>query len=520
MSLNQAEAAAKQPRQRCSGILLHPTSLPGPYGIGSLGEQAFKFVDFLKAGRQCIWQILPLGPTGFGDCPYQSYSSFAGNFLLIDLDYLVRDGFLEPDHLADAPSFPEQWVDYGQVFVFKSRVLAASYRFWKRRRGSGLEEFLAFCSQESHWLADFSLYMALKRHFEEQELEGPWSGWPRELVQREPEALDRWRKDLRERIELEQYQQYLFFRQWRALKRYAGEQAVRIIGDLPIFVAYDSADVWAHQELFLLAADGGPAVVAGVPPDYFSETGQLWGNPLYDWKRLRETGYRWWIERIRAKLRLVDILRLDHFRGFEAYWEVPASEETAVNGRWVKGPGADFFSTLARELGGGNQGRLPLIAEDLGVITPAVKRLRDRFQLPGMKVLQFAFDGDAANEYLPHNYLANCIVYTGTHDNDTTTGWYQKESPEVQDQVRRYLARGGEDIAWDLIRLAFASVADLAVIPLQDALKLGSEARMNTPSLATGNWQWRFTSDMLDQEIAGRLRELAELYDRCPPAQR
>ncbi len=498
--------------ERRSGILLHPTSLPGPYGIGTLGKEAMAFVDFLQAGGQCIWQVLPLGPTGYGDSPYQSFSSFAGNPLLIDLDDLVREGFLNPGHLKDVPEFPGQRVDYGGVFSFKRDILKAAYTYWKSRDAhAGREEFETFCIQESSWLPDFSLFMALKRTFEAKGQADPWSSWPAELVQREPSALEHWRRTLSEEIQRQKFQQFLFFLQWRKLKNYAADRGIRIIGDLPIFVACDSADAWSNQELFFVDPKGSPTVVAGVPPDYFSKTGQLWGNPLYNWKRHKETGYKWWIQRIRANLRLVDMLRLDHFRGFEGYWEVPAGEQTAEKGRWVKGPGTDFFQVLKRELGD-----LPLIAEDLGVITPPVTKLRDRFRFPGMKVLQFAFDGDSANEYLPHNYLRNCVVYTGTHDNDTTVGWYENESGEVRDRIRRYLGRDGQDIAWDMIRLAFASVANTAVIPLQDTMKLGSEARMNVPSQGAGNWQWRFTRGMLTLEIVGRLRELSEMFDRCP----
>jgi 4-alpha-glucanotransferase len=509
-------ATHRSDNTRCSGILLHPTSLPGSYGIGSLGRQALAFVDFLAASGQCIWQVLPLGPTGYGDSPYQSYSSFAGNPLLIDLEELLKEGFLAPEHLEGAPEFPEDHVEYGMAFGFKRELLKKAHLYWKQRGDAdSRREFDAFCQQKRSWLEDFSLFMALNRTFEAQGLAGAWSSWPAELVRREADALDSRRKSLAQEIEQQKFQQFLFFRQWNTVKRYAGQRGVRIIGDLPIYVAYDGADAWSNQELFYFDENGLPTVVAGVPPDYFSETGQLWGNPIYNWKRHKETGYKWWIERIRANLHLVDSLRLDHFRGFEAYWEVPAEEQTAENGRWVKGPGADFFEALERALRQ-DFGDLPLIAEDLGVITPEVEELRARFGLPGMKVLQFAFDGDADNDYLPHNYLPNYLVYTGTHDNDTTLGWYRRESEAVRDHIRRYLGRDGHDMVWDLIRLAFSSTADTAVIPLQDALKLGSEARMNTPSRSGGNWQWRFTESMITEEIIGRLRELSRLYGRCP----
>ena len=500
---------------RRSGILLHPTSLPGPFGIGSLGREALTFVDFLEASEQCIWQVLPLGPTGYGDSPYQSFSSFAGNPLLIDLEELQREGFLAPEHLKNAPVFPEEHVDYGGVFTFKRELLKIAHSHWKRRGDPETrQKFDSFCEREHSWLDDFSLFMALKRTFEAEDLTGAWNNWPAELVRRKPGALERWRETVSDEIEQQKFQQFLFFRQWNTVKRYAADRGIRIIGDLPIYVAYDSADTWSNQELFYFDAKGSPTVVAGVPPDYFSDTGQLWGNPLYNWKRHKDTGYRWWIDRVRASLRLVDSLRLDHFRGFEAYWEVPAGEPTAVNGCWVKGPGAELFDVLKQALEH-DFGDLPLIAEDLGVITAQVEKLRDRFGFPGMKVLQFAFDQDADNNYLPHNYLRNCVVYTGTHDNDTTLGWYRRESDAVKDQVRRYLGRDGHDVVWDLIRLAFSSAADTAVIPLQDAMKLGSAARMNVPSRGEGNWQWRFTKELITKEIIGRLRELSRLYGRC-----
>jgi 4-alpha-glucanotransferase len=509
-------ATHRSENPRCSGILLHPTSLPGPHGIGSLGGGALGFVDFLEASEQCVWQVLPLGPTGYGDSPYQSFSSFAGNPLLIDLEALVEDGFLAPEHLRHTPEFPKDHVEYATVFAFKRELLKSAHLYWKRRGDSASRKaFDAFCRSERSWLEDFSLFMALKRSFEAEGNPGAWSSWPPELIRREPDALERWRKSAAGEIEQQKFQQFLFFRQWDTVKRYAQEKGIHIIGDLPIYVAYDSADAWANQELFYFDENGSPTVVAGVPPDYFSETGQLWGNPIYNWKRHQDTAYRWWLERIRSGLRLVDSLRIDHFRGFEAYWEVPAGEQTAATGRWVKGPGAYFFDVLKRELGK-DFGELPLIAEDLGVITPPVQELRDRYGFPGMKVLQFAFDGDADNDYLPHNYLPNCVAYTGTHDNDTTLGWYRRESEAVKDQVRRYLGRDDHDIVWDMIRLAFSSTADTAVIPLQDAMKLGSEARMNVPSRSGGNWQWRFTEDMITEQIIGRLREISRLYGRCP----
>jgi len=500
------------PRERHCGILLHPTSLPGRFGIGSLGQEAHRFVEFLAEARQSLWQVLPLGPTGYGDSPYQSFSAFAGNPLLIDLELLRRDGLLTQAELEEPPAFPEDRVDYGAVIPWKEGLLTTACRRWSGAAGAAERaELAAFRERERAWLPDFALFMALKRHYFGQGI-AVWNRWPAEIARRDPEAVRRLRQgDVAEAVRELEIQQFLFFRQWAALKQAAGAQGIRLIGDIPIFVAFDSADVWANQGLFRLTPALEPEVVAGVPPDYFSTTGQLWGNPLYRWDRLAADGYRWWLDRVRSALRLVDLVRLDHFRGFQACWEVKAGRPTAERGRWVKGPGAAFLAALQEELGS-----LPLIAEDLGVITRPVERLRDRFGLPGMKVLQFAFGSYSTNAFLPHNFDPRCVVYTGTHDNDTTLGWYRSESEKTRDQVRRYLARDGSDISWDLVRLAFASVADMAVVPLQDLMKLGTEARMNFPSKAQGNWQWRFRAPMLTPEISGRLRELALLYGRCP----
>ncbi|MFQ5340442.1 MAG: 4-alpha-glucanotransferase, partial [Anaerolineae bacterium] len=485
---------------------LHPTSLPGPFGIGELGQPAYQFVEFLHAGGQRLWQVLPLGPTGYGDSPYQSFSAFAGNPLLISLDELVKEGALSPSDVADAPRFPAGRVDYGPVIDFKMPILRRSFeRFKAHASWAQRGEFTAFCDAHGHWLDDFVLFMAVKDHFDG----AAWNTWGTDIATRDADAVSAVARELDDQIEFHRYLQFQFFRQWLALKRYANQQGIRIIGDIPIFVAYDSAETWSNPDLFYFDEAGKPTVVAGVPPDYFSPTGQLWGNPLYRWDVMAETGYTWWIERFRAALGLFDIVRVDHFRGFEAYWEVPATEKTAVKGRWVKGPGADLFHVVEQALG-----KLPIIAEDLGVITPEVEEIRNAFGFPGMKVLQFAFDSDATNEFLPHNYERNCVVYTGTHDNDTTCGWFESRPAKEQDFVLKYLGSDGSEIHWDFIRLAFSSVADAAIVPLQDVFGLGNEARMNFPSRASGNWTWRYTPDMLTDDIAARLHTLAEVYCR------
>lgn len=498
---------------RAAGILLHPTSLPGPYGIGSIGKAAYAFVDFLEASGHTLWQVLPLGPTGYGDSPYACFSAFAGNPLLIDLDLLVEAGDLTAEELAQAPVFPADYVDFGPVITFKLALLhRAAQRFRAEATRERWRDFEDFCVSNSAWLEDFVLFMALK----EAHGGAVWNTWERDLVARDPLELQAWRDRLADTLFAHRYFQYQFFRQWEALKRYANEKGIRIIGDIPIFVAFDSADVWAHPEYFALDENFRSTVVAGVPPDYFSATGQLWGNPLYRWDKLAENGYDWWLARVQQTLKTVDIIRLDHFRGFEAYWEIPAGEETAVNGRWVPGPGADFFTALENELG-----ELPLIAEDLGFITPGVQELRDSFELPGMKILQFAFATDASNEYLPHNYpTPNCVVYTGTHDNDTTMGWFEKAPEEEREAALRYLGPTRESIAWALMRLAYQSIADLALVPLQDVLELGTEARMNLPGRASGNWSWRFKEGDLTEAHIKHLRELAETYGRKEPAEK
>jgi 4-alpha-glucanotransferase len=497
-------------RSRSAGILLHPTSLPGPFGIGDVGPAAFAWVDALARARQGLWQVLPLGPTGYGDSPYQCFSAFAGNPLLVSPMVLVREGLLAA---SDLPSEGEaaRRVDFEQVIPRKGGLLA---RAWERFQGGaapGLRAaFEAFCEAEASWLDDHALFMALK----EAHGGAPWTGWDPELRAREPGPLARARERLADAIGLQRFGQFLFFRQWHALREHAGARGVRIVGDAPIFVAHDSTDLWAHPELFRLDARGLPEVVAGVPPDYFSATGQLWGNPLYDWEALARSGHRWWIDRLRSARRLVDVLRLDHFIGFERYWEVPAGSPTARTGRWVPGPGAALFDAMAAELG-----ELPIIAEDLGLVTPEVEALRLRYGFPGMRVLQFAFAGAVEERFLPHRYDRNTVVYTGTHDNDTTRGWFAAAAPRERRHLERYLGRAvrEEDASWELMRLAWASVADHAVAPLQDVLSLGSEARMNTPGTATGNWAWRVLPDQLPDALLDRLGEMTETYGREPP---
>lgn len=493
--------------KRSSGILLHPTSLPGPYGIGDIGPRAHQWIDFLAEAGCGLWQLLPIGPTGYADSPYQCFSAFAGNFYLVSPEALLEDNLLLPDDLADLPAFPETKIDYGWVINWKTDLLDRSYRRFQQLRSQNFEaELEAFKQKQAAWLEDFALFMALK----EAHNGAPWHTWEAALRDREPRALEAAGEKYQAAIQRQIYRQFLFFRQWAALREYAHERGIQIIGDIPIFVAHDSADVWAHPDLFFLDDKGKPICVAGVPPDYFSPTGQLWGNPLYRWDVHAASGYRWWLGRIRSVLETVDIVRIDHFRGFAGYWRVPGREKTAVKGRWVKGPGKKLFQTIRKELGD-----LPIIAEDLGVVTPDVVELRDGLDLPGMKVLQFAFGGVNPQEpFLPHNYPVNCVVYTGTHDNDTALGWYERVSDSEKDFYRRYFARDGHDVSWDLIRGVWSSVAVFSLAPLQDFLRLGNEARMNYPGNPSGNWGWRMPSDALTPELKQRIKELNFLYAR------
>ena len=491
------------PPQRTSGILLHPTSLPGPFGIGDLGKRAYHFVDWLHDAKQQLWQVLPLGPTGYGDSPYQCFSAFAGNPLLIDLEDLVKRGYLAPDDLA-VPIFPRERVDFGPVITWKMNVLEQAYqRFQPMHAGADFDSFIA---EQQWWLADYGLFMALKGEHGGR----PWPEWEPALRDRVTGALESARERLRGRIQFHYFLQWLFFEQWLALKAYANQKRIRIVGDIPIYVAMDSADAWSQRQSFYFDEQGHPTVVAGVPPDYFSPTGQLWGNPIYNWERMAADGYAWWLDRFRANLQVYDFIRVDHFRGFYNYWEVPGDAETAVNGRWVDGPREHFFDAVISALG-----ELPLIAEDLGEPDPGVYELRDHYNFPGMKVLQFAWGSDGADPFLPQNYDKNCVVYTGTHDNDTTQGWYRTTSEKERDYLRRYLRVDGTDVAWDMIRLAMMSCASMAIVPLQDCMNLGSEARMNTPATSSGNWAWRFLPDQLGDSIKAGLAEMAELYGRA-----
>lgn len=479
---------------------MHPTSLPNDFGIGDFGRTAYNFVDFLSETKQTYWQMLPLNPTGYGDSPYQSFSAFAGNTMLISPEKLVEENLLSKKELENKPDFPAEKVDYGTVYNWKNEILSKAFEKFEKT-----DDFENFCVDVAWWLDDYALYRAIRQSEDHKQ----WFEWDESLRFRDEDALNEKREELSVEVEREKFYQFLFFRQWMNLKKYANENGVKIIGDLPIFVSADSADVWSNPSFFKLKESGAPSVVAGVPPDYFSKTGQLWGNPLYDWENLRADGFEFWKKRIGFGLMMADILRIDHFRGFEAVWEVPAEDETAENGSWVKVSGADLFRTLRD-----NFPEMPFIAEDLGEITPEVLQLRDDFDLPGMKILQFAFGGGAENDYLPHNYTKNCAVYTGSHDNNTSRGWYKSANKHEKEFCKKYLKSNGRAIHWDFINAAFSSVADTAIIPLQDVLGLGGEARMNFPSTIGGNWQWRFREKDVSKKIKDKLKEITETYGR------
>jgi len=487
---------------RGSGILMHITSLPSPYGVGTLGAEAYAFVDFLAAAGQTHWQILPLTPTGYGDSPYQSCSTYAGNHYLIDLDLLRKDGLLErADYENIAWCEDPLKVDFGRLYNHRLSVLRIAYS-----RFSGGEEFDRFCGENSPWLSDFALFMALKTRYEGK----PWFQWEEGLKRRDADAIWQARRELKDEIRFYSFVQYLFFRQWDALRKYAARKKIRIIGDVPIYVPLDSSDVWANPELFQLDASLTPTAVAGCPPDAFSEDGQLWGNPLYRWDVLARDGYEWWIRRLEAAGRLYDVVRMDHFRGFEAYWSVPYGDATAKNGKWIKGPAMDFIRTVRQRLP-----KLELIAEDLGFLTQEVLDLRDDSGLPGMKVLEFAFDSREPSEYLPHSYIPNTVCYTGTHDNMTMRQWFDTAEKDAVAYATEYMNLTEEEgLVWGVIRTAFASVSDLCVVQMQDYLNLGGEARMNFPGVASGNWTWRMAAGSTTEALSRRISKLAALYGR------
>ena len=507
------------PYRRRAGVLLHPTSLPGPHGIGDVGPQARGFVDFLAEAGQGVWQVLPLAPTGYGDSPYQALSAFGGNPLLVSLEDLRDEGWLADDDLARAPSFPVREVDYAAVAAWKGALLRrAAGRFRARALGPHHAALASFRSREASWLEDLALFLALK----ERHGGAAWTGWEAPLARRDPRALAAARRENAAEIDGHVFAQWVFDRQWGRLRDHARARGVALLGDVPIYLAHDSAEVWARPKLFRLDEAGTPLAVAGVPPDYFSATGQLWGNPLHDWAAQAAEGYSFWVERMRTNLRLYDQVRLDHFRGFEAYWEVPAGATTAQGGRWVKGPGGAVFEAMQAALG-----PLPIVAENLGVITPEVEALRRRFGFPGMAILQFAFGKDPqADSFKPHNYTRDTVAYTGTHDNDTVEGWWASRAGSgsirtVQDieeeraHAKAYLATDGREMSWVLLRGVYASVVELAMAPLQDLLGLGNEARMNTPATPSGNWRWRLQEGALTPALARRARELAALYGRA-----
>lgn len=497
------------PFPRSSGILLHPTSFPSRFGIGDLGSEAYQFIDFLAKSYQQYWQVLPLGPTGYGNSPYASYSAMAGNPLLISPERLRDEGLLADEDFA-IPAFPLDKVDFDQVAPIKVQLLKKACENFKTKATSlQQQEFSGFCESKAFWLDDYALFMALK-----DSLNGSsWHTWKPEFAQRQTEAINHAQEELLDEIYYHKYTQFAFFRQWSELKQYANMRGIQIIGDIPIYVAHDSADVWANPDIFCLDQNTGVAsLMAGVPPDYFSATGQLWGNPVYNWEKLQQLGFKWWVQRFQAMLDYIDIIRIDHFRGFQAYWAVEQGETTAMNGRWIDAPGYALFETLNDKLG-----KLPVLAEDLGVITPEVEDLRDKFEFPGMKILQFGFGSDPGNPYLPFNYQRNCVVYTGTHDNDTTVGWFNQLSEHEKQSVLTYLGcTSSEGINWDLIRLALSSIANQAIIPLQDVLGLGTEARMNVPGYAEGNWNWRYQADAVTEELRTRLKTLTTAYGRAP----
>ena len=493
---------------RTSGILLHPTSFPSPYGIGDLGKEAYEFIDFLEKAGQRLWQILPLTPTGFGDSPYQSFSAFAGQPLIISPDKMKELGLLTEEDLTDCPAGDGSTVEYGTIVPWKTKILKLAFeKFQTVEDKALLKEYKAFIKDNKEWLVDYALFMACKDKHEGRN----WHSWEEEY--RNPTKAEKkaMAKVFEADMQYHYFVQFMFYKQWGELRTYANEKDIKIIGDMPLFMSMDSADVWANQGLFQLDSKGYPLAVAGVPPDYFSATGQLWGNPLYDWKAHKKEKFKWWVSRIRTQLKLADYVRIDHFRGLDEYWSVPAGEETALNGEWKDGPKEDLFYAIEEALGG----ELPIIAEDLGTITQSVRDLRDKFNLPGMKILQFGFEAKDESSFLPHNFeTMNCVCYTGTHDNDTTKGWYETAPEKAKDKVRRYMNTDGSNICWDFIRTCFGTVAAYAVVPMQDVLGVGKEGRMNTPGVAVANWAWRYKKDVLTDWLAGILLENTKLYGR------
>ncbi len=499
---------AGEKNARACGILCHPTSLPSPYGIGDLGQGAYDFVDFLKKAGQKLWQVLPLGPTGYGDSPYQNYCVFAGQELLISPDRLAEQKLLTKEDLAEVPAFDPTFVDYTKVREWKTGIYQTAFENFKKCKDQTLlAEYEDFLTEQDFWIRDYAFYMAVRAHKGDQ----GWTEWEPELQEPTPVVRNLWEGKLKDEIDFIKFQQFEFFKQWIELKDYANEKGIKIIGDMPIFVALDSSDVWANKKLFCLDSKGYPLEVAGVPPDYFSATGQLWGNPLYDWKAHEAQGYQWWINRVKTQFLQVDCLRIDHFRGFESYWAIPAKETSAINGKWKPGPGEKLFRAIEATLGE----EPAIIAEDLGIITPEVEALRDTLGYPGMKVLQFGFEAWPKDGHYPHNLTTeNCICYTGTHDNNTTKGWYDEAKEEARDRVRRYMNCDGSCVSWDFIRTAMSSIARYAIYPMQDVLMLGGEARMNVPGVLGKNWAWRFEERDVEDWMTSQLKAMAQLFYR------
>ncbi len=496
--------------QRSAGVLLHPTSLPTKYGIGDLGHDAYKFLDFMENAGQTLWQVFPLGPTGYGDSPYQCFSAFAGNPLLVSPDLLKEDDLLSDDDLNNVGEFDPHNIDYGNVINWKKDLLRKAYDNFENNSTVQKDEFNTFCDNNKEWLDDFALFMSCKDHFGGK----VWAEWDDEIAFRKEDAVERWTEKLKNDVEYHKFVQYIFNKQWKSVERYAHSKGIKIIGDLPIFIAYDSSDLWANREQFTVNAEGKLDTVAGVPPDYFSETGQLWGNPLYKWDVMEKDNFKWWTQRFSKMFELVDIVRVDHFRGFEAYYSIPGDADTAMHGEWIKAPGEKLFNTIREKLGG-----LPIIAEDLGIITKKVEELRDQFEFPGIKILQFAFGEGQEEKFLPHNHPRNCVVHTGSHDNDTTRGFFEKEKENgsgIYEWAQEYLNYYGEDMTFACIKAAYASVANIVVIPMQDMLNLGTEARMNFPGKLGGNWTWRFTWDQITDELVQSYKRMTEMYERPP----